>query len=66
LKVRLGHGEEVRRCTYTNYCEALDQAHKQVTCKLWDRTALDEPHVALSNDGRRRLLPPAWASKDEG
>jgi 2,4-dienoyl-CoA reductase-like NADH-dependent reductase (Old Yellow Enzyme family) len=66
LKVRLGHGAEVRRCTYTNYCEALDQAHKQVTCKLWDRTALDEPHVALSNDGRRRLLPPAWASKDEG
>jgi hypothetical protein len=56
----------VRRCTYTNYCEALDQAHKQVTCKLWDRAALDELHVALSDDGRRRLLPPAWASKDEG
>jgi 2,4-dienoyl-CoA reductase-like NADH-dependent reductase (Old Yellow Enzyme family) len=66
LKVRLGRGEEVRRCTYTNYCEALDQAHKQVTCKLWDRAALDELHVALSDDGRRRLLPPAWASKDEG
>src|SRR5262249_24304740 len=31
-KVRLGHGDEVRRCTYTNYCEALDQAHRQVTC----------------------------------
>ena len=31
LKVRLGRGTEVRRCTYTNYCEALDQAHKQVT-----------------------------------
>jgi 2,4-dienoyl-CoA reductase-like NADH-dependent reductase (Old Yellow Enzyme family) len=61
LKVRAGRGEEVRRCTYTNYCEALDQMHKQVTCKLWDRAALGEPGVALSDDGRRRLLPPAWA-----
>ncbi|HEX8162854.1 MAG TPA: hypothetical protein VF538_13370 [Pyrinomonadaceae bacterium] len=60
LKVRLGRGEDVRRCTYTNYCEALDQAHKQVTCKLWDRTARDEPRAALSADGRRRLLPPKW------
>src|SRR5262249_10394324 len=25
IKVRTGRGEEVRRCTYTNYCEALDQ-----------------------------------------
>lgn len=60
LKVKLGRGEEVRRCTYTNYCEALDQAHKQVTCKLWDRTELDKSDVTLSADGRRRLLPPAW------
>jgi 2,4-dienoyl-CoA reductase-like NADH-dependent reductase (Old Yellow Enzyme family) len=60
MKVRLGRGAEVRRCTYTNYCEALDQAHKQVTCKLWDRAGLDEPGAALSADGRRRLLPPAW------
>src|SRR3989440_9537844 len=60
LKVRSGRGTEVRRCTYTNYCEALDQMHKQVTCKLWDRVELDEPNVALSNDGRRRLLPPRW------
>jgi len=60
LKVRLGRGPEVRRCTYTNYCEALDQSHKQVTCKLWDRVQLDEPGVALSSDGRRRLLPPNW------
>jgi 2,4-dienoyl-CoA reductase-like NADH-dependent reductase (Old Yellow Enzyme family) len=65
LKVRMGRGDEVRRCTYTNYCEALDQAHKQVTCKLWDRTSLDEPNTALSDDGRRRLLPPAWASKEK-
>lgn len=59
-KVRLGHGEAVRRCTYTNYCEALDQAHKQVTCKLWDRKELDEPGTPMAGDGRRRLLPPEW------
>ena len=57
-KVRAGRGSEVRRCTYTNYCEALDQLHKQVTCKLWDHDRLDEPGIALSSDGKRRLLPP--------
>jgi 2,4-dienoyl-CoA reductase-like NADH-dependent reductase (Old Yellow Enzyme family) len=60
LKTRLGRGGEVRRCTYTNYCEALDQMHKQVTCKLWDREKLDEREVPLSSDGKRRLLPPRW------
>ena len=60
LKVRLGRGDEVRRCTYTNYCEALDQAHRPVTCKLWDRVDLDEPGIATVDDGRRRLEPPAW------
>ncbi len=60
LKVKLGRGVEIRRCTYTNYCEALDQAHRAVTCKLWDRVALDEPDIALVDDGRRRLLPPDW------
>jgi hypothetical protein len=60
LKVRLGRGDEVRRCTYTNYCEALDQAHRPVTCKLWDRVDLDEPGIALIDDGRRRLEPPSW------
>ena len=59
-KVRLGYGAEVRRCTYTNYCEALDQAHRAVTCKLWDRHDLDEPGAATVDDGRRRLIPPAW------
>ncbi|HYR76873.1 MAG TPA: NADH:flavin oxidoreductase [Pyrinomonadaceae bacterium] len=58
VKVRTGHGEAVRRCTYTNYCEALDQAHRQVTCKLWDRKQLDEPGIKLAADGRRRLLAP--------
>lgn len=62
LKVRLGRGGEVRRCTYTNYCEALDQAHRQVTCKLWDRKDLDEPGITMAADGRRRLLPPNWES----
>ncbi|HEY2963061.1 MAG TPA: NADH:flavin oxidoreductase [Pyrinomonadaceae bacterium] len=60
VKVRLGRGNEVRRCTYTNYCEALDQAHRPVTCKLWDRMDLDEPGIATVDEGRRRLEPPAW------
>jgi 2,4-dienoyl-CoA reductase-like NADH-dependent reductase (Old Yellow Enzyme family) len=58
LKMRLGLGQQVRRCTFTNYCEALDQAHRQVTCKLWDRSGLDAPDVRLSTDGRRRLAAP--------
>jgi 2,4-dienoyl-CoA reductase-like NADH-dependent reductase (Old Yellow Enzyme family) len=60
VKVKSGCGDEVRRCTYTNYCEALDQAHRQVTCKLWDRKELDEFDVTLATDGRRRLLPMRW------
>ena len=60
LKVKLGRGDEVRRCTYTNYCEALDQAHRPVTCKLWDRVELDEPGIATVDNGRRRLLAPEW------
>ncbi len=58
LKVREGRGAQVRLCLYTNYCEALDQRHREVTCELWDRTNLDEPGIALSADGKRRLLPP--------
>ncbi|MGH9312673.1 MAG: NADH:flavin oxidoreductase, partial [Vicinamibacterales bacterium] len=58
LKMRLGRGGEVRRCTFTNYCEGLDQMHKQVTCKLWDRVALDEPGISRSSDGKRRLVAP--------
>jgi 2,4-dienoyl-CoA reductase-like NADH-dependent reductase (Old Yellow Enzyme family) len=60
LKTMLGRGDEVRRCTFTNYCEALDQLHKQVTCKLWDRVGLDQEGVKLSDDGKRRLIPPPW------
>jgi len=60
LKMRLGRGEEIRRCVYTNYCEGLDQKHKKVTCQLWDREGVDEPGVALADDGRRRLVAPEW------
>jgi 2,4-dienoyl-CoA reductase-like NADH-dependent reductase (Old Yellow Enzyme family) len=59
-KVRAGRGPEVRLCLYTNYCEALDQRHREVTCELWDREALDEPGVSRTRDGRRRLVPPVW------
>ena len=58
LKIRLGRGNEIRRCVFTNYCEGLDQMHKKVTCKLWDRVNLSEPGISLSDDGRRRLVPP--------
>jgi 2,4-dienoyl-CoA reductase-like NADH-dependent reductase (Old Yellow Enzyme family) len=59
-KIRLGRGSEVRRCTFTNYCEALDQKHKQVTCKLWDRLDLDGDAARLTADGVRRLVAPPW------
>nr|HEX4318099.1 NADH:flavin oxidoreductase [Kofleriaceae bacterium] len=58
-KIRAGRGGDIRRCEFTNYCEALDQQHDQVTCKLWDREQLDEPGVAKSSDGKRRLIAPA-------
>jgi 2,4-dienoyl-CoA reductase-like NADH-dependent reductase (Old Yellow Enzyme family) len=59
-KVLTGNGAQVRVCLYTNYCEALDQRHRQVTCELWDRERLDEPGVRMSADGKRRLTPPSW------
>jgi 2,4-dienoyl-CoA reductase-like NADH-dependent reductase (Old Yellow Enzyme family) len=60
-KLRLGRGDEIRRCLFTNYCEALDQAHKEVTCQRWDRAFLPgEEGVARTADGRRRLTPPPW------
>jgi 2,4-dienoyl-CoA reductase-like NADH-dependent reductase (Old Yellow Enzyme family) len=59
-KVLAGRGNEVRLCLYTNYCEALDQRHRQVTCELWDRESLDESDVRLSHDRKRRLTPPRW------
>lgn len=60
-KMRVGRGDTVRRCIYTNYCEGLDQKHKEVTCQLWDRE--DGPRPVLrgrerSADGKRWLVPP--------
>ena len=60
MKVRTGHGSAVIVCEYTNYCEALDQKHQQVTCQLWDRKQLDEPGISKTKDGKRRLVPPLW------
>jgi 2,4-dienoyl-CoA reductase-like NADH-dependent reductase (Old Yellow Enzyme family) len=64
-KTRLGLGHLVRRCEFTNYCEGLDQRHKQVTCKLWDRDVDPaDPTVRLASDGRRRLSAPPWRPPD--
>ncbi|MBT6139947.1 MAG: NADH:flavin oxidoreductase, partial [Rhodospirillaceae bacterium] len=60
LKLRLGAGDEIRVCEYTNYCEGLDQKHKPVTCKLWDRVSLEEPGIRLTADNRRRMTAPGW------
>jgi 2,4-dienoyl-CoA reductase-like NADH-dependent reductase (Old Yellow Enzyme family) len=66
LKMRLGKGKEIRRCEFTNYCEGLDQMHKQVTCKLWDRQDLDEAGISVSDDGRgRRLVAPRWSDRPD-
>ncbi len=60
VKLESNHASRVRICEYTNYCEGLDQKHKQVTCQLWDRVALDEPGIRKSRDGKRRLVAPDW------
>jgi 2,4-dienoyl-CoA reductase-like NADH-dependent reductase (Old Yellow Enzyme family) len=59
-KLRLGRGGSIRRCIYSNYCEALDQKHDKVTCQLWDRLALDEPGAPTDRNGKRRLVAPRW------
>jgi dimethylglycine catabolism A len=59
-KVRRGRGNEVMLCRYSNYCEGLDQKHKQVTCELWDREELEQPGTVLATDGKRRLTAPRW------
>ncbi|MGD9921251.1 MAG: NADH:flavin oxidoreductase [Pseudorhodoplanes sp.] len=60
LKTKLGLGQSVRICEFTNYCEGLDQKHKTVTCQLWDKEGLDDPKVSRTADGKRRLNPPDW------
>jgi 2,4-dienoyl-CoA reductase-like NADH-dependent reductase (Old Yellow Enzyme family) len=59
-KIRLGLGDQVRVCEFTNYCEGLDQKHKTVTCQLWDKEGLDQPGAKLTLDGKRRLTAPDW------
>lgn len=61
-KIAAGRGDAVRLCEYTNYCEGLDQKHKQVTCQLWDREGLDGTDVKRSKDGKRRLTAPDWVA----
>jgi 2,4-dienoyl-CoA reductase-like NADH-dependent reductase (Old Yellow Enzyme family) len=58
-KIRLGYGDQVRRCLFTNYCEGLDQAHKPVTCQTWDRLRLPDEADIPTVDGRR-LVAPKW------
>ncbi|HEY3064560.1 MAG TPA: NADH:flavin oxidoreductase [Methylomirabilota bacterium] len=66
-KIRLGYGHLVRRCEFTNYCEGLDQRHKQVTCKLWDRQFdAGDASVPLTGDGKRRLSAPSWEPPEPG
>jgi 2,4-dienoyl-CoA reductase-like NADH-dependent reductase (Old Yellow Enzyme family) len=55
-KLREGRGESIRRCLFTNYCEGLDQHHKEVTCQRWDRLELEA--AAKTKDGKRRLTAP--------
>jgi 2,4-dienoyl-CoA reductase-like NADH-dependent reductase (Old Yellow Enzyme family) len=61
LKTRLGLGDQVRTCEFTNYCEGLDQKHKTVTCQLWDKEGLTDPNVSKTADGKRRLTAPEWS-----
>ncbi len=56
-KLREGRGDQIRRCELTNYCEGLDQKHRPVTCRLWDRIPLSSEEPALRS-GRRRLVAP--------
>ena len=60
-KIRLGQGQQVRRCFFTNYCEGLDQKHRAVTCQRWDRDfESPDPTGLRSADGKRRLVAPPW------
>jgi hypothetical protein len=60
LKISRGCDAEVRTCEFTNYCEALDQKHKVVTCQLWDELDVDAAETVRSPDGKRRLVAPDW------
>ncbi|MCF8198934.1 MAG: hypothetical protein K9J42_09225 [Sulfuritalea sp.] len=57
-KIRDGQADAVHLCEYKNYCEGLDQKHKQVTCQLWDRVGLSDSGIERTRDGKRRLTAP--------
>jgi 2,4-dienoyl-CoA reductase-like NADH-dependent reductase (Old Yellow Enzyme family) len=59
-KLRRGEGHLIRRCFFTNYCEGLDQHHREVTCQRWDRDFPDGEAgpILRSKDGKRRLTAP--------
>lgn len=59
-KMQLGRGSEIRQCKFTNYCEGLDQKHKQVTCQRWDREQM-EANTKRTRDGKRRMTAPPWS-----
>lgn len=69
-KLVAGAQDQIRLCEYTNYCEGLDQKHKQVTCQLWDRlppqTGEDPSGIRKTVDGKRRLTCPPWRSATPG
>jgi len=62
LKTEQGRTNAIRRCKYTNYCEALDERHKEVSCQLWDRDFergdFGGEAIRRSEDGKRRLIAP--------
>ncbi|MGQ0504554.1 MAG: oxidoreductase [Myxococcaceae bacterium] len=65
-KMRLGEGEKIRRCLFTNYCEGLDQTHKAVTCQRWDRGVFPDDATAERTSDGRRLLPPSSEPEKSG
>jgi hypothetical protein len=64
-KISLGLGHTMRVCEFTNYCEGLDQKHKPVTCKLWDKLPSADGE-RRTPDGKRRLTAPAWTRRRPG
>ncbi len=64
LKVRTGHGGAVQVCTYSNYCEALDEKHKEVTCSLWDRIGLERSRRTYQ-PGRQAQADPTGLDRSE-
>lgn len=60
LKTKLGLGDNVRDCKFTNCCEGLDSMHKTVTCRFRDKKDLDDTKVRRMSNGIRRRNPQGW------